>query len=256
MKRVACIIAAACLGLALAGCGGAAPDAGKTNEQPAEKQQEAVEQGAEQKDAAASDSDAKDAVGDTSKGDSGSSGTGATSDVPDSGKKWDYAYPGDESPYLGAVCAYLAKRDAELFDLSDGMIPALEIVRVDDSDPNDIKLFGVYEIRNYSLQNKTLQLQSGATEVGVIRIAPDGEGYKPLGAKFAEDGAAYDTSLKKICEGYKGLYDDLNETVVPDKVRKLYMEECIEAFDLDVEKYQDIGEDPMPIDEWLSYSFD
>ena len=67
---------------------------------------------------------------------------------------WKYEYAGVEHPYLEAISDYLVQYNAENLEQKDGMIPCITAIEVDNDDSADIKLWGIFDIYNYTLQDE------------------------------------------------------------------------------------------------------
>ncbi len=160
----------------------------------------------------------------------------------------EYKYTGS-LPYMDAVCEEILAENESLYDKADVAIPEPYIVRVDDSDQNDVKVWGRFGYFTYKVDGPYLQTQAGGLPVGVMHLAKDENGkWVVTSVQLAEDGAGYDASLMKICENDKALYDafTIDEKSGKDN-RAAFIREYLASNGMDLKGYQDYGWDPVDI---------
>ena len=162
----------------------------------------------------------------------------------------------DGSPYLAAICDYL---EAEYGNGSgDVMIPAPVVLYTDDSDAENVKIWGNFWTLGYSLEGTCLVCEGGGEAPGVMELtqAEDGS-YEVTSFRTAGDGAEYAEGIRTFCEEAEGedtdsLYDqymqsnDLSASPTAD-VRRAFIEQYVADNGLDIDSFQDPGWDPIEI---------
>ena len=77
----------------------------------------------------------------------------------------------------------------ENYEPADVSIPCPVIAKVDESNDDDIRVYGDFWIFNYTLDRDILQCESGGSYPGVIHLKKDDEaGYKVMEMEIVEDG--------------------------------------------------------------------
>jgi len=172
---------------------------------------------------------------DAAKGD----GTASTGEI------WQYSYAGVEHPYLTAISNYLAAYDAENLEIKDGMIPCITALQIDNDDDADIKVWGIFDIYNYSLKDKVLVEENGTRLMGLFHLCQDQNGTAVTDASFVDEG---DTdAIEALCEDYDLALNGMKDPVVTEESRRWYISQFVEAEGLDADHYQPAGSDPLPL---------
>ena len=109
--------------------------------------------------------------------------------------RFDHAF---EDPYTGAICDYLIDECAPGYAPAEITLPLADILRIDDSDPEDIKAWGLFWIENFNLRGTTLMSMSGGAHHGLVHLKKAGDGYEVTSMDVLEDGSDYDRSVKEI----------------------------------------------------------
>ena len=164
---------------------------------------------------------------------------------------------GDSAPefvYVGtdaaerAACEEILIDAEQYFDTELIQIPSPRILYVDDADPEDVKVFGYFNIDGYKAEGKVLKAESGARQPGVMHMKESYGRYTVTSYEKAVDGAGNEESIREFCKGYDGLADrffqeaDDEGTARKAFTRMYVLENC-----LDVESYQDYGWDPVEL---------
>ena len=162
----------------------------------------------------------------------------------------------DVNPYLAAICEYLETE----YGAGSGsvMIPAPVILHTDDSDAENVKVWGNFWTLGYNLEGTCLVCEGGGEAPGVMELtqAEDG-GYEVTSFRVAGDGDKYAEDIRMFCEEVEGedtdsLYEqymqsnDLGASPAAD-VRKAFIEQYVADNDLDIDSFQDPGWDPIVI---------
>ena len=129
----------------------------------------------------------------------------ATNDKEDA-----FTYTGEDK-YLKAITEEMVENVARLYE-SDYKkaieIPTPIVVKVDDSDKNDIKVYGNFWIFGYSLKGTTFHNENGGEAPGCYHLKEEEDGSVVFVSKeIAEDGSNFTSSLKKIASDDEELYN-------------------------------------------------
>ncbi len=160
-----------------------------------------------------------------------------------------YEYPGPELFYT-VLYKCIADEFGQEYQPADVGIPSPVIVAVDESDKNDIKVYGDFWYYNYTLNGDTLETANGGSYPGCIHIKSTDEGYEVVKTRIVEDGSNFDDSAKEIFGDY---YDDFmkahSDQELADKTRAQIIANYVAANNLAIKQYQDFGWDPVALPE-------
>ncbi|HCM91345.1 MAG TPA: hypothetical protein DIS78_02085 [Lachnospiraceae bacterium] len=157
-----------------------------------------------------------------------------------------YKYPGDDK-LMAAVYEYIAEECSKDYEKADVSIPVVNLVDTDDSDPEDIKVWGDFWINNYKLEDDTLMTQSGGSYPGCIHLKKSGDDYEVTEMEVVGDGSEYLPTARKI---FGNRFDDLTKVMDDEKrseIRGQIIADYVKANDLKITKYQDFGWDPVDL---------
>lgn len=158
-----------------------------------------------------------------------------------------YEYPGPELFY-SVLYQYLVDELSTQYEPADVSIPCPEIVAIDDSNKDDILVYGNFWIFNYDQNGDTLDNVSGGSYPGVVHMKNTDSGYEVTGMEVVEDGSDFDESAKKIFGKY---YDDFSKIQSNDQLleetRAQIIANYAAANDLSITAYQDYGWDPVSL---------
>ena len=193
---------------------------------------------------AATDSAAADAAGSDATAPAGTDSTAAASDAssttadgaPSTGALWQYTYAGVEHPYLTAISEYLVAFDAENLEIKDGMIPVITSIEIDNEDPSDIKMWGIFDINNFTLADKTLTADNSERLLGLMHLAQAEDGSCTVtNAEFVLEG---DTgAIEALCDGHEMALKGLTNPFVTEETRRWYISQFVAAEGLDADSY-------------------
>ncbi|MEE1170609.1 MAG: hypothetical protein UHP11_07890, partial [Anaerovoracaceae bacterium] len=83
---------------------------------------------------------------------------------------------------------------------------------------------------------------------GCFHLVKDGDTYKIASIDAAEDGERYEESIKKMTEGFPGLYEMyFAGDSIDEKVRKEAINDYVLSNGLGIDYYKDYGWDPVPL---------
>lgn len=162
-----------------------------------------------------------------------------------------YEYPGPELFYT-VLYRYMIDELGQGYPESQVTIPCPVIIAEDESDREDIKIWGNFWVFNYDLNGDTLECASGGAYPGCIHVktVDDAEGYVVTGMDITEDGSGFDSSAKKIFGKY---YDEFMKVNSDEKERETLRAQIISNYvfanNLNIKAYKDYGWDPVPLPE-------
>ena len=160
-----------------------------------------------------------------------------------------YYYIGSDDTEA-VVYNYLSQNVGNELEPGQICIPVARIIKVDDSDKNDIKVYGDFWVFDYELEGDTLMCVSGGAWPGLIHLKAGELRDEVTGMDVVEDGSSYDESAKKI---FGDLYDEFIKTSSDDttreQLRKEVITDYVHANYLDnIKYYKDYGWDAVKID--------
>ena len=154
-----------------------------------------------------------------------------------------YSYTGPEE-YMDVISDYMIETNAD--DQSDVQIPFGIIVEKDETDPENITIYGSFNIDGYELRNTTLVASGGSRGSGAFHL------------KKADDGSVsvVDAELPEVDEDYPavfapvdGLYDRI--VALSDEEISEARAEAIAGYvntnGLNITQWQDYGWEPVPV---------
>lgn len=161
-----------------------------------------------------------------------------------------YYYTGND-PIEQTVFHYISDELGKNYDESDVTIPSPIIIAKDDSNKDDILVWGIFWIENYNLEGDTFKCVSGGAYPGLMHMktAETESGYDVTSFDAVEDGAGYDESAKKI---FGDKYDQFvkadADSDAHNKLRAELISEYVKDNNIPATKYQDEGWDPVELD--------
>ena len=145
---------------------------------------------------------------------------------------------------------YLIDELGENYETSDVTIPCPIIIKMDESDKEDIKIWGNFWIYNYKLNGDTLETESGGSYPGCIHMKDTGEGYEVVDFEQVPDGSDSIPTAKKIFGKYYNDYVKSNEdTNANEATRAQIIANYVFANNLEIKAYKDYGWDPVELPE-------
>ena len=160
----------------------------------------------------------------------------------------EYHYYGTEdwAEYADSVCHFLVENSFgdEAADLN---ICVPVVLKMDDSDPKDVKLWGEYMVYKYQLMKTSLLEEGGGSFGGVAHLDTTGGSPIVKDFDFLEDGSGFDASLDRLF-GKEGLKDAYLKAC---DERDDYLAEALANYinknGLYITQYQEFGWAPVPV---------
>lgn len=156
-----------------------------------------------------------------------------------------YEYPGPEEFYY-MLYKYITDEYADDYPKAQVGIPNVIIAAMDESDPEDIRVYGDFWYLNYDLNGDVLENVAGGSYPGCIHLKMTENGYEVTGMDVTEDGSGFDESAKKIFGDH---YDDFmkiqSDQDEREKVRAQIIANYVAANNLNITAYKDYGHDAV-----------
>ncbi len=158
-----------------------------------------------------------------------------------------YGYAGTD-PVEAAVYKYVVEELGKNYDASDASIPVVQIVNVDDSDPNNVVVYGDFWINNYNIDGDTLSCVSGGNYPGVMHVSKDGGAYTVSSFDMVADGSGFEASARELFgDNYDAFMKVYSDDVTRAEQRTATVSDYVSLNGLEVTQYQDYGWDPVQI---------
>ena len=160
-----------------------------------------------------------------------------------------YTYP-DDDPYCNAITEYFLDEIAPQYSEAQLSVPQIATVDVDESDPEDIKFWGSFQIWNYDLEGDVLKTVSGGTHCGLIHLKKIDDRTAVV-TSFDEvgDGTDFDASAREI---FGDKYDKFMEIYSDEESRELFRKNLLIVYaednGLNITAYQDYGWNPVTLE--------
>ena len=158
-----------------------------------------------------------------------------------------YEYPGPEEFYY-MLYKYITDEYADDYPKAQVGIPNVIIAAMDESDPEDIRVYGDFWYLNYDLNGDVLENVAGGSYPGCIHLKMTENGSEVTGMDVTEDGSGFDESAKKIFGDH---YDDFmkiqSDQDEREKVRAQIIANYVAANNLNITAYKDYGQDAVTL---------
>ena len=159
-----------------------------------------------------------------------------------------YVYDGDAK--IAAICDYMTNDIASHYSEAEVSIPYMQIIDTDDSNPEDILVWGDFWVMNYHLEGDILVSESGGNYPGLMHLQESSDGsYAVTEFEQVGDGSDFIPSAKKI---FGDRYDEFSKVQSDneafEEIRKEYIRDYVQANGLNITAYQDYGWDPVTLE--------
>ena len=160
-----------------------------------------------------------------------------------------YEYPGPELFY-SVLYKYMIDELGKNYSDHQVCIPCPVIIKEDESDKSDIRVYGNFWIFNYNRNGTTMENTSGGSYPGCIHLKTTDEGYEVTSMDIVEDGSGFTDSAKKIFgDNYDLFMKDGEDETLREKTRAQIIANYVAANNLDITAYQDYGWEPVTLPE-------
>ena len=145
---------------------------------------------------------------------------------------------------------YVIDNLANAYSDTEVSIPCPVILTIDESNKDDIKVYGDFWVFNYYLDGDIMKNTSGGSYPGCIHVKSSADGYEVTGMDMVEDGNQYIPTAKKIFGNYYEDFMKLEEDLDGrEATRAQIIANYVAANGLNVAAYQDMGWDPVLLPE-------
>ena len=154
----------------------------------------------------------------------------------------------EQDTYLKAIERYLADVKGKQYGSGQVCIPFYTLVGVDESNADDIKVWGDFWLDNYNISGDTLLTVSGGSHAGLMHVRQKGESFEVVSFDAVGDGSQFTPTAKKI---FGDKFDAFQKVNSDDKkrneVRRAAVAEYVKTHRLPVKMYKDYGWDPVKL---------
>ena len=148
----------------------------------------------------------------------------------------------EEESYLMTIDRYLTENIGKQYAPGQVCIPSYSVIDVDESQPDDIKVWGDFWVFNYNLSGDTLKTVSGGSHPGLIHLQQAGKGYEVKAFDVVADGSDNLESAKKIFGDKYDQFHDINSNAKKrEAVRARMIADYVKAHQISATMFQDYG---------------
>lgn len=132
-----------------------------------------------------------------------------------------FAYTGDDD-YMKAITDDMVLLSEDMFgDQGAVEIPTPKIVKIDDSDKKDIKVYGDFWIYGYQMFGTIFNTKNAGSNPGCYHLKDEDGKITVISKEFAEDGSNNWSSLVKICGNDEELAKKVSNRLSQEEDEKL-----------------------------------
>ena len=155
----------------------------------------------------------------------------------------DFKYTGSDK-ILEAITDHMVTEAKKFFGGQGALeIPTPYIVKIDDSNDDDVKVYGNFYIYGYELYGTIFHNKNGGSFPGCYHLKKESDGYSYIKHEIAEDGSKNYESLVKICGGdenlAKAIFNVANEEDASTRIK--YVKMYRDANNLRISGIKDYG---------------
>ena len=144
--------------------------------------------------------------------------------------------------YFMAINDYMTNVIGNQYSQGDVSIPCIMTVAVDESNADDILVWGDFWVYNYQVIGDLLRTVSGGGHPGLMHVRQTGNTFEVTRFEGVEDGSRYMESAKRI---FGEKYNDFNrinsDGEKRETIRKDIIAQYVKEHKLPVLRYQDNG---------------
>ena len=156
-----------------------------------------------------------------------------------------------ETNYFPAIDRYLTDSIGSKYAKGEHCVPIHSIVRVDERDAEDIKVWGDFWVFNYNQVGDTLECVSGGSHPGLLHIRQTEKGFEVTAFDQVEDGSRYLPTAKKIFGDKFNAFKTINsDEKNRERLRAEGLATYVKKNGIAATKYKDYGwpEKQIPLD--------
>ena len=154
----------------------------------------------------------------------------------------------EETTYFPAIHRYLVDSISSQYAEADIRVPLPTVVAVDESNGEDIKVWGEFWVMNFNQAGDTLKMVSGGSHAGLMHIRQTDKGYTVTGFEQVGDGSLFEKTAKQIFgdkyDAFVAVYSDHEKR---NRHHEQLLSEYVKKHHLTATMYQDNGQDAKPL---------
>ena len=154
----------------------------------------------------------------------------------------------EQENLLDAIGNYIVEELGSQYSQGDYCIPSPLVLEVDESDPEDIKVWGDFRVYNYTQSGDTLKTVSGGSHPGLLHLKKVDGKLEVADFNAVADGADNVLSAERIFgDKFDAFQKMVSDEADREEARNRAIAEYALKHDLNVTFYQDFGWDPEEI---------
>lgn len=154
----------------------------------------------------------------------------------------------EQESLFSAIDGYITEGLGSQYTQGDYCIPCPLILDMDESNPDDIKVWGDFRVYNYVQSGDTLKTVSGGSHPGLLHLKKADGKFEVIDFNAVADGADNVTSAERIFgDKFDAFQKMVSDEADREEVRGRTISEYVTKHELDVSLYQDFGWDPVEI---------
>jgi len=148
----------------------------------------------------------------------------------------------DEEILNTAIEDYLVEVIGKNYAEAEYCIPSLFVVNTDDSNKDDLLVWGDFWVFNYDVAGDTLKTVSGGSHPGLMHLKKTNNGFEVIGFDVVEDGAGNMESAKKIFgDSFDAFWETNSNQEKREDIRLHFIADYVKKHNLPVKMVQDYG---------------
>lgn len=148
----------------------------------------------------------------------------------------------EETTCFTAIDDYLVNEIGKNYSQGDMCVPYAYVVSTDESNPDDILVWGDFWVFNYELAGDTLKTVSGGDHPGLMHVKKTENGYEVTNFDAVEDGAGNLESAKSIFgEKYDAFWEINSNQEKREDMRLHFTADYVKKHNLSATMLQDYG---------------
>lgn len=169
-----------------------------------------------------------------------------------------FVYP-EEDPVMSGICSWMETELGKNYEIPKGgvIIPEPVIYYTDDSDPENVRVWGDFQVDIYTLEGETLVCQSGGSYPGLLHLKAAAAGnHEVTEFEACSDGAGFEEDVRRLFgeapeeagDLVAAYFEDSGSDVRAD-VRKKFLQMYAKQAAQEIHSYQDFGWDPVSLED-------
>ena len=148
----------------------------------------------------------------------------------------------EEPTCFTAIDDYLVNEIGKNYAQSDVCIPYVYVVSMDETNSDDIRVWGDFWVFNYELSGDTLKTASGGSHPGLMHVRKTENGFEVTSFDAVADGADNLPTAKKIFGDKFGAFSELNSDQERREEKRMQITaDYVKKHNLSAKLLQDFG---------------